>query len=89
MSILDSVDWEPVARAPSRDGLPTVTHEGILEIRAHKLRCYQLDDGRTIIHADDFREFFGGLGVEPASAVCVDASSSKTPNALLCVRREP
>lgn len=62
--ILDGLHWEPVAQAPSPDGLPTVTHEGILEIGTHKLRCYRLDDGRAIINADDFREFFGGMGID-------------------------
>lgn len=79
-SILDGLDWEPVARAQSHDGLPIVTHEGILEIGAHKLRCYRLDDGRAIINADDFRAFFGGIGIEPASALPVVAASTKPAN---------
>ena len=66
-SILDGLDWKPVARAPITDGLPVVTHEGILEIGANKLRCYRLDDGRAIINADDLKEFFGGIGIEPVS----------------------
>ncbi len=59
MNILDSIDWETVTPDQSSDGGPTVTHEGILELGNYKLRCYRLDDGRSIINADDFREFFG------------------------------
>jgi hypothetical protein len=77
MSILDSVSWTAVAPvAPDPEGLPTVTHEGTLEIFDHKLRCYRLNDGRAIIHADDFRALFGSLGIDPASAVHVDAAST-------------
>ena len=67
MSILDAInglDWKPVEHAQSTDGLPTVTHEGVLEIAGHRMRCYRLDDGRTIIHADDFNAFFGAVGTE-------------------------
>lgn len=77
MSILDGLDWQQVPHAPSGDGLPTVTHEGVLEIAGHRLRCFRLDDGRAIIHADDFHEFFGDMGVDPASAIPVQAATSK------------
>lgn len=76
MSILDGLVWQPVAHTPDAGGLPAVTHDGVLEIAGHRLRCYRLDDGRAIIHADDFREFFGDLGEASASEVPVTATDS-------------
>lgn len=77
MSILDGLAWKQVEPTQSQDGLPAVTHEGVLEIAGHRLRCYRLDDGRAIIHADDFHAFFGHMGVEPACEIPVTAVSSR------------
>lgn len=77
MSILNGLAWEAVDHAPSADGLPTVTHEGTLEIAGHRLRCYRLDNGQAIINADDFHAFFGDMGVGPASAT--PAGHTKEP----------
>jgi hypothetical protein len=45
---------------PARpDDIPRATHEGVMELLGMKLRTYRLDDGRTVIHADDFHEFPG------------------------------
>ncbi len=77
MSILDGLAWSQVEHQPDPGGLPSVTHEGVLEIAGHRLRCYRLDDGRAIIHADDFHRFFGDMGVEPACEIPVTAVSSR------------
>ena len=37
----------------SDDSAPKATHEGTMEIMGVTLRTYRLDDGRTIIDADD------------------------------------
>lgn len=43
---------------PARpEDIPTATHEGVMELFGMKLRTYRLDDGRTVIHADDFHAF--------------------------------
>lgn len=57
--LLDQIEWKacdgPVEEL--RDGVPFATHVGVLEIGGHKLRCYQLNDGRRIFVADDFHNF--------------------------------
>lgn len=59
--MLDGLTWVPVKemREPSPGGmdLPFTTHEGVLELMGHKMRCYRLSDGRTVISADDFEAF--------------------------------
>lgn len=34
--------------------------EGAFEVMGHRLRCYVLEDGTRIIHADDMNDFFQG-----------------------------
>ena len=61
--MLDGIQWTAMAAkgdAPSNDRLPTATHEGVLELGGHRLRCYQLDNGVRVFNEDDFNEFFGG-----------------------------
>ena len=59
---LDSVEWRGLSYdiAPSMisDGLPHVTHEGILDFCGFKFRVYRLSSGERIIDADDLKEFF-------------------------------
>ena len=57
--LLDTLDWQPVEMDPSDDGLPFATHSGVLEIAGHKFRCFRLNDGRAVFHADDVNAFFG------------------------------
>lgn len=48
---------------PARpEDIPQATHEGTLELLGLKLRTYRLDDGRTVIHADDFHELMAAMG---------------------------
>lgn len=43
---------------PARpEDIPQATHEGTLDVLGFKLRTYRLDDGRTVIHAEDFEKF--------------------------------
>ena len=51
---------------PAReDDIPRATHEGEMEILGLKVRVYRLDDGRTLIHADDFHALLAKMGIEP------------------------
>ena len=60
--LMDSAEWVAIPGAQREPGgLPVPTHEGVLRIGSAELRCYQLDDGRRIIDADDVAEFFGGF----------------------------
>lgn len=48
---------------PARpDDIPKATHEGKLSILGIELRTYRLDDGRTVIHADDFHRLMAAMG---------------------------
>jgi len=59
--MMNGVDWEEVSdMTPGfHDGLPYVTHQGVLQIGDFSLRCYQLDDGRRIFAAEDIEQLFG------------------------------
>lgn len=61
---LDGVTWEELpSPCGERDtSLPYATHQGVLHIGKHALRCYQLNTGQSIFHKDDFDNFFDGLG---------------------------
>ena len=59
-TMMDGVEWKPIATAGDRpDDIPYSTHEGMLDIAGHKFRCYRLNTGQAVFHADDVREFFG------------------------------
>jgi len=75
--MMDSVDWERVTDGTPvfNDGLPYVTHKGYLQIGDISLRCYQLDDGRRIIDAEDVARFFGVVPDELTGAPRSGASS--------------
>jgi hypothetical protein len=60
-TILDAVTWKPVSKPDGDSELPYATHEGVLRIGAHELRCYRLNTGQDIIHAEDFEKFFGAI----------------------------
>jgi hypothetical protein len=58
--LLDAVEWEVVeGAAPDDDGMPYATHTGVLVIAGMQLRCFQLNDGRRMINAEDVNKFFG------------------------------
>jgi len=57
-SVLDAVDWNPVATLEkSRDGIPHATHEGILRIGGASIRVFQLNTGERVILPEDIRKF--------------------------------
>lgn len=45
----------------SDERLPQATHEGELALAGVRLRTYQLDDGRRVIHADDIHALVDAL----------------------------
>ncbi len=51
---------------PARDeDIPKATHEGVTEIMGVKVRTFRLDDGRNVIHADDFHALLTAMGITP------------------------
>lgn len=65
---LANVEWTP--KEPSDEdvssGMPYATHSGIWNepFFGMKMRCYRLNDGRAIFHADDFNTFMKHFLVE-------------------------
>lgn len=54
--MLDGIQWtvRPPADCEAAGDVPIATHEGVLELFGHSLRCYRLSTGVTVFHADDF-----------------------------------
>lgn len=51
---------------PSREeDLPKVTHTGVMDLLGVKARVHRLDDGRTVIEADDFHKILEAMGLTP------------------------
>ena len=50
--------------ARGEQDLPQATHEGVMTILGVQLRTYRLDDGRTVIHADDFHRLMAVMAGE-------------------------
>lgn len=61
--MLDAVQWEEVPPPFHRNvnGIPHVTHKGVLEVGDKKLTCYQLSDGRRVFDAGHVEAFFDGV----------------------------
>lgn len=60
-AFMQNVKWEvlpPPDKLPE-DGIPYATHEGVLEIAGHKLRCAQLSTGEAVFVAEDVERMFG------------------------------
>lgn len=62
MSIFDNVEFTEVP-PPKDDAELYSTHEGELHIVGFRLRCYRLNDGRTVISEEDIKTFFGNMGL--------------------------
>jgi len=56
---------EPKPARP--EDLPNATHEGVTTILGIEVRTYRLDDGRSIIHADDFHKVLEAMGMAGAA----------------------
>ena len=57
-AMLDALEWRAIDPYPSPDGLPIVTHEGILNLMGVDLRVYRLSDGNRVIHNEDMGRLF-------------------------------
>lgn len=57
--LLSLIAWTPTGATDNGSGLPYATHSGVLEIGDIRLRCYQLNDGRRLIDAEDMKRLFG------------------------------
>lgn len=61
--MLDGVTWVATDSDTPADrhdftGIPYTTHEGVLEIMGHRLRCCRLSNGQAVFHQDDVLAFF-------------------------------
>lgn len=65
--MLDAVDWvkapPPGEIQPGQEGIPHVTHSGILDVGGIKLRVFQLSDGKRIVDAEDIERLFTMVGL--------------------------
>lgn len=61
--LMDAVEWEVMPpREPNPDGVPHVTHSGILDLAGFQFRVFQLSSGQRVLDAGDVEKFFGGAG---------------------------
>jgi hypothetical protein len=58
-AMMDSVPWQETSNVATDDGMPYATHHGILRIFDLELRCYRLNTGQAVIHADDMHALLG------------------------------
>ncbi len=56
--MFEDVEWIEYDDYPSLDGLQA-THEGTFKIGDFEFRCYKLNDGSTVLNAEDVESFFG------------------------------
>jgi hypothetical protein len=62
--VFDGLKWKTIKLPdPSQrmSGLPVAVKEALLTIGARKFRCYQMTDGRRLIHADDLEDFINDI----------------------------
>jgi hypothetical protein len=77
---------------PAREeDIPRATHEGEMELLGVKLRTYRLDDGRTLIHADDFHKLMDVMGLDMTTVhspeAALRAQADKIAKTLKAVER--
>jgi hypothetical protein len=60
-AILDKIEYKPTGRTEGQEGLPYVTHEGILRLGEAELTVYVLNTGERIIPEEEIVKFFGFL----------------------------
>lgn len=61
---LDAVEWKEVPVLPLREaednGMPYVTHTGVMRLEGLAVRVSQLSDGRRVINVEDLNRIFEG-----------------------------
>lgn len=68
--LLDQVEWREIVgdwRQHPWGGwehgpTPVATHQGVLTVGSFKLRCYKLDNGKTVIDHEDVMKVLRGEG---------------------------
>ena len=51
---------------PAREeDIPKATHSGVMDLLGVKARVHRLDDGRTVIEAEDFHKILEAMGITP------------------------
>jgi hypothetical protein len=58
-AMLDALDWQPAGPEPDPDGLPTVTHRGVLTIAGVELHVFRLSDGRRVVDPTNLARLLG------------------------------
>lgn len=57
---INALEWtEAEAQEPNEDGLPFVTHTGILKILDVEITVHQLSNGMRVIPSEDMAKLFG------------------------------
>lgn len=57
--LLDQVEYKPTNAEPNAEGIPYVTHEGILNFADISITVLVLNTGQRIIPKDQVEKFFG------------------------------
>lgn len=65
---MNALIWNPIPGAKQAGILPVATHEAVMHIGGHSIRCYVLSDGQRVLNADDVEAFFGLDVVEEPDA---------------------
>lgn len=60
-SMLDNIEYTPTNAEPNKEGLPYVTHEGIMQIGDVSLKVCVLNTGKRIIPQDELEKVFGAF----------------------------
>jgi hypothetical protein len=61
--LFDSLEWIPIEQSgcgDECDGLPYVTHRGVLSVAGVELEVFQLSSGQRVISEESMTKFFGG-----------------------------
>lgn len=55
---------------PAREeDIPKVTHTGVMDLLGVKARVHRLDNGRTVIEAEDFEKILEAMGITLAEVL--------------------
>ncbi len=57
--MLDNLEYIPTNGTPNEDGLPYVTHEGLLKIGELSIKVHVLNTGKRIVSEEEIEKVFG------------------------------
>jgi hypothetical protein len=58
-AILDSLEYVPTNAQPNEEGIPYVTHEGVLQLGEISIKVCVLNTGKRIIPEDEWKRVLG------------------------------